>query len=230
MNNHPPRSRQTFSIRTVFLAFPLVFVLLVLIPVGYLLAKSTIEDSEKRAYERLVLENERIRMHLHQISSTVEHINAVNAANIENGNLDDQSLEFLETYFLSQVREYQFISSIYFGNAEGGLANAGREPGLDEFYVIETENFTAGDFVKYAVDEHGARTSVLASVSDYDARTRIWYQLAEARGEAAWTDVYQLFTEQDMAVAASYPVYAEDGRLLGVVACDIFLNQLSSPL
>ena len=195
MNTSRYQIKHFFSIRTIFLIFPLMFVLLVLIPTGYLLAKGTIESSEEQIYERLVLENERVGLHLKQVFSTVQHINRINAVNVENGNLNYQSQESLTNYFLSQVQEYKFISSIYFGIAAGGLANAGFDPGDDGFYVIETESFIAGDFIKYAVDENGERTSVLVSVPDYDARSRGWYQLAEEKGDAIWTDIYQLFTD-----------------------------------
>ncbi|MBU8914225.1 MAG: PAS domain S-box protein, partial [Spirochaetales bacterium] len=42
-----------------------------------------------------------------------------------------------------------------------------------------------------------------------------------------WSPVYILFTGQDLAVAASRPVYDEQGELLGVVAADLFLSDLS---
>src|SRR5205085_1412886 len=46
--------------------------------------------------------------------------------------------------------------------------------------------------------------------------------------EATWSAPYILFTGQDMAIAASRPIYDDQQNLLGVVSVDIFLSQISN--
>ena len=221
------RSNQKFSIRVVFFAFPIVFVFFALLPTAYLLFYNARVEYEQSTDEILTLEANRINVYLEEIFSTAQHLIQINVDSIETGVLDAHSQEILQNTFLSQVKQIGFISSIYFGNTEGGLANAGYEAEQDEFYVIGTQNFVAGDFVKYAVDTAGASDLVLKTFPDFDARTRDWYQRAVNSKKATWSDVYLLFTDEDMAVAASQPVYDKDGNLIGVVAADLFLGQLS---
>ncbi len=225
----PPHLKRTFSIRFAAFSAPVIFILCVLLPIAYLMVQSALSEAEERAYERLALEASHIDRHLQEVFSSMQHINAINTEMITSGYLDYRSVEELQRYFLLQVRESDFVSSIYFGNVHGGLANAGRECNGDGYYQISTENFQAGIFEKYLVDANGNSTELLLSESGFDARTRDWYQKALAAEDmAAWSDIYVLFTAQDMALAASYPVYADDGRLLGVAANDLFLGQLST--
>ncbi len=157
-------------------------------------------------------------------------INRANASAIAQGLLSENDPKAMERFFLSQIERQESVSSIYFGNTLGGLADAGRE-GTDGFlYVIATDDFKAGPFRKYAVDDSGGRGELLLTVPDFDARTRPWYAAARETGVSAWSDAYVLFTGQDMAVAASQPVYGDNGQFLGVTATDIFLSRINDYL
>jgi PAS domain S-box-containing protein len=69
---------------------------------------------------------------------------------------------------------------------------------------------------------------VLTTLPLFDARTRPWYTGALEAGDATWSDIYILFTGQDMAIAASRPVYDQGQGLLGVASIDIFISHLSA--
>jgi diguanylate cyclase (GGDEF)-like protein/PAS domain S-box-containing protein len=68
----------------------------------------------------------------------------------------------------------------------------------------------------------------LVSISGFDARERPWYINAEKKGQCVWNDVYILATGQDMALAASCPVYNHQNSFIGVVSLDIFLSHLDN--
>ena len=169
----------------------------------------------------------RIEERLLSFLDTPRHINQVNEAALRRGRLDAHDPSALEGHFWDQVRAFGAVSSIYFGNTAGGLVDSGREGPDGDLYVIATDGFARGTFRKYTTDDEGNRTDLIATVPDFDARTRPWYSNAVASGGAAWSDVYVLFTGQDLALAASRPVYDEQQRLLGVVSVDLFLAQLS---
>lgn len=173
---------------------------------------------------------ENILVHLKAFLETPHHANAVNASLFRQGLLDAGDAEAIERHLLEQVQIVEGITSIYFANDTGGLVDAGREGSGGDLYVILTENFTSGEFRKYAVDEAGDHTKLLATVPEFDARTRPWYTGAVEEQGAVWSDAYILFTGQDMAVSASQPAYAEDGTFLGVLASDIFLSHVSNYL
>lgn len=172
--------------------------------------------------------NARILGHLDAFLDPPRRINGLNADAIGRGAVDPRDQEALQRQFLRQVRVYESVSSAYFGNAAGGLANAGREGGAGPLYVIGTEGFAAGRLVKRTVDAEDRPATVVAAVASFDARTRPWYEVALRRDGPSWTDPYVLSTGQDMAISASLPVRDASGSLLGVASVDIFLSQLGA--
>ena len=195
--------------------------------VGYLSFRNGQKAVNDVAYQLRNDITQRIYDHLHTFLDTPHHINLVNAGTLQQGLIDANDPAALERHFWRQVRMFKSISSIYFGNTQGGLVNSGREGAADSQYVIVTDGFTSGPFKKYATDRLGNRTDLLVTVPDFDARTRQWYAGAVAKGKAVWSPVYILFTGHDMAIAASRPVYNDEQKLLGVVSSDIFLSHIS---
>ncbi|MBN1179809.1 MAG: PAS domain-containing protein [Anaerolineae bacterium] len=169
----------------------------------------------------------RIEEHLYAFLETPHHINEVNASLLSQGVLDAGDAAALERHFWEQVQIFDSVTSIYFGNPAGGMVGSGREGAAGTLYVTGTEGFVGGSFYKYAVDREGLHDELLVAVPDFDARSRPWYAAAVAEGDATWSDVYILVTGQDMAIAASRPVYDDQGTLIGVLSVDIFIAHLS---
>jgi signal transduction histidine kinase/ActR/RegA family two-component response regulator/HAMP domain-containing protein len=149
----------------------------------------------------------------------------VDAAAIRQDRLPAGDQAALQARFLEQVLLSPTVTSIYFANSGGGLADAGREGPGGPLYVIGTDGFTSGVFRKWSVTPDGTRVDLLQTMADFDARVRTWYGTAVARGGPVWT-MHALFTGQDMAITASRPVYDRDGRLVGVLGADLFLSQV----
>ena len=170
----------------------------------------------------------RISEHLLDFLRVPHEINHSNALALQQGLVSAEDSDRLIARFAEQVALFPSVSSVYFGNVRGGVANSGRDPERDSRYVIRTDDFKAGTFRKYATDSRGVRGEELARASGFDARTRPWYKKALAANGPVWSDVYVLFTGQDLALAASRPVYDSHGMALGVVSVDVFLSQLTN--
>lgn len=169
----------------------------------------------------------RISEHLLDFLRLPHEINRRNALALQNGLVPAADPQLLITRFAEQVDLFPSVSSIYFGNAQGGLANSGRDPEHNSRYSIRTDGFEAGTFRKYAMDSRGAQGEEMSRAAGFDARTRPWYKKALAANGPVWSDVYVLFTGQDLALAASRPVYDRHGAALGVVSVDVFLSQFT---
>ena len=167
----------------------------------------------------------RIDTHLKQFLDSTLSVTAIHADLIAAGQLDHHDQQQMETYFFRNMYHYPLVNSMYFGNESGGLVGSGRDGNVP--YVTGTAGYTAGTFYKYAVDSEGVRTSLLSEFPDFDARNRMWFREAERQRTAVWSEPYVLFTGQDMAIAASYPVVLHDGTFAGTLAVDLFLSQLS---
>ena len=61
---------------------------------------------------------------------------------------------------------------------------------------------------------------------DYDPRTRIWYREAVEADDTIISDVYIDRESGDKTVTISSPLYM-DGRFVGVISADLFLNDIS---
>ncbi|ACU91551.1 PAS domain S-box protein [Desulfomicrobium baculatum] len=169
----------------------------------------------------------RISEHLLEFLRLPHEINRRNALALQNGLVPAADPQGLISRFAEQVDLFPSVSSIYFGNAQGGLANSGRDPERNSRYSIRTDDFKAGTFRRYAMDSRGVQGEELSSAAGFDARTRPWYTKALSANGPVWSDVYVLFTGQDLALAASRPVYDSHGTALGVVSVDVFLSQLT---
>jgi PAS domain S-box-containing protein len=210
-------------------AVVLALVLLLLTSIGissaiwYWNGQRMIRDSAQAVQSEIAL---RIKDHLSRFLAVPQEIIAANAAALR---LLDPSVfgpRSIEALLRTQILLFDTVSSVYVGSAEGGIIDAGRESAGGPLYVIETEGFRSGVFKKYRIDENGVRQELIQSIESFDARTRPWFTAAvEAQGPA-WSDIYALFSGQDMAVAASLPLFDEEGRLLYVLSSDIFLSQV----
>ena len=169
----------------------------------------------------------RISEHLLDFLRQPHEINRANAQTLSRGRISPDDPFGLVSRFADQVNLFPSVSSIYFGNVRGGLANSGRDPESDFRYSILTDGFQAGVFRKFALDSRGGLGEELARVEDFDARVRPWYSKALKAGGPVWSDVYVLFTGQDLALAASRPVFDDHGQAVGVVSVDLFLSQLT---
>ena len=218
---------EKIPLRVVFsVPFVLLLVLTVLVVSGISFQNS------RRAVNDVVgrLRNEitaRISQHLSGFLATPHQINANNAYAMRRGGLDPTDPDKLAHHFWQQVHIFDSVTSIYFGNPQGGLALGGREGPEDLYYVITTEDFARGTFHKRLTDAEGNPGELMTAIPDFDARERPWYTGALAAAGPTWSDIYVLFTGQDMALPASRPVYDLEGNLLGVVSIDIFLSHLS---
>ncbi|MGD8626300.1 MAG: histidine kinase dimerization/phosphoacceptor domain -containing protein, partial [Anaerolineae bacterium] len=170
----------------------------------------------------------RIEEHLDTFLRTPHQITRLNASAVRQGWLSLDDMAGMARHFWEQVQVFDSVTSIYFGFSEGGQVGAGREGVEGSLYTTATEGPAAGPWGKYATDGEGNRAGVLTALPHFDARTRPWYTGAVQEGDATWSDVYILFTGQELAIAASRPVYDEGQRLLGVASIDIFISHLSS--
>lgn len=214
-------------LRTVLLVPFLIQIICISGLVGYISysnGQKAVNEVAGRLHHEI---NSRIDEYLKDFIETPVQIIRNNSILISQGLLSYQNQSLLEHFFWEQIQFYRSVSSIYFGNTTGGVANSGREAITGTSYRLGTEGFRSGTFRKYSVTTEGNRAKEIVSVPNFDSRVRPWYKAALLKGDVAWSDVYILFTGQDMAISASKPVYSSS-RLLGVVSVDLFLSDISS--
>lgn len=217
-------------IKTVILSTFVVQILFVGIGVLFLSYLNSTKAINKIVYDLKVEINKRIETELNAYFRCPVVINKSNANNLKNELLDINKQEQFVKHFTDQIKIYPNVNSVYFGNIKGGIANAGRENNGESLYHIITDNFSKGNFAKYKIDDLGNRVELISQSPNFDARTRPWFIGAIETKDLFWSDIYVLFTGQDIAISSSYPVYNEKKELLGVMSTDLFLSYISKYL
>lgn len=219
------RRPKSISLKNL-LFLPVLFALFALALVGYLSFRNGQQAVNDVAHQLRLEINSRIEEHLLTFLDIPVRINQANAEAFRRGVPDVHDQKALEHYFWEQIQLFDSVTSVNFGNRAGGLANAGREGVGGPLYVIATEDYASGAFHKFATDSYGNRGQLLESIPSFDARERSWYVDALKKERDVWSDVYILFTGQDMCLTVSRPVYDTDDMFLGVTAVNIFLSHL----
>ena len=72
---------------------------------------------------------------------------------------------------------------------------------------IPSAGLIAGTRYEYLAGDGGERLELLKADPGFDARERPWFSAAREAGAAVWSEVYPLFAEDALVIAASRPVY-----------------------
>ncbi len=216
------------SIRTLLILIVSIFVTIVVFLTSYLSYRY-----HTRSTNSLITSSARnLNLSIYnEISSFFREpveINTLNSRLIRNKLLDVNNQSKLMDHFSAQMRAFNSATSISFANPEGGLANAGVEKKMQQYYVIYTDGFKSGVFNKYAVDEQFQKTELMTRLPHFDARIRPWFKKAIAHDDLVWGDPYLMATEHDLGINSSLAVRNEKDELIGVVCVDLFLSDISS--
>ncbi|MEM7352792.1 MAG: response regulator, partial [Acidobacteriota bacterium] len=174
--------------------------------------------------------SEHIREYLQSYLETPHLINQLNADAIALGQLDWRDPQALSRHFWHQLGHFDNAEFIFFGSVEGGAAGAGRA--ADGSTTVDHTDFEpsvglrSGTRYEYLAEAGGERGPLLKADPGFDARRRPWFVSAENLDVPVWSEVYPLFAESALAIAASQAVRDATGTLLGVLAVDLRLAGL----
>ncbi|MBD1907072.1 PAS domain S-box protein [Funiculus sociatus GB2-A5] len=177
--------------------------------------------------------SDRTGQHLESYTDLPQKVAQVVADDLELGkiNLDSQNLQGLDTYFLKRIKTFNSVSFIYTGNEQGKFIGAGpvRRDGTLSYIIEVTDGTTNGSYVSYATDNQANRTKKLNVVPNYDPRRRPWYKAAVQKGKPTWSEIYAFIGEANkgLTITAVNPFSTQSGKLSGVTAVDLYLNDIN---
>ncbi|OCR02521.1 histidine kinase [Oscillatoriales cyanobacterium USR001] len=148
----------------------------------------------------------------------------MNAAAIRAGNIDPENFPNLERYFWYQTQVSDRMTTIYYGSETGKFLLLKREQ-IPLLYIQDEST----DFMRkiYRLDNRGNRTDLM-KIDKYDPRTRPWYKAAATTGKSTWSSIYQFTAMPVLGITPAVPIYNETGKLQGVLAIDLTLEQISN--
>ncbi len=213
------------SLRQILILPFVLQIFTTVILIGYL----SFRNGEK-AVNRLVtqLENEitnGVEEHLNNYLEYPQIIVESNINGIQLEQLNTKNADVLSLHFLQQIHLFKSVRAIYFvGDYENGEYGLARRNLDGTFKMRLFEDFP--NRVSYLVNKEGQRIKIL-QVKPYYPQTRPWYKAAVETGKPTWSPIYN-FTEGELGITFSAPVFNKTGTFGGVIAVDLILNQISN--
>jgi diguanylate cyclase (GGDEF)-like protein len=170
----------------------------------------------------------RVEQKLTSYLSTPWLVNQSNSDAILRGSLDlnlAQTNSQREQYLWQQMQLFPALAWISLGTETGDTLGVWRPDDQAKLQFSVSNRSTKYFGTYYDTDDRGLRTSKMNVENGvFDPRTRPWYREAVAAKKGIWTSIYNGFTPGTIFIAASQPLYDQDGKLLGVSGIDISLT------
>jgi PAS domain S-box-containing protein len=164
-----------------------------------------------------------VRKHIGNFTETPFVWLELNESVFQTGNLDVEDFEQLKRLFWRQIQLSEQITTLYFGTKSGNYLQV--ERGNPPRMLIRNDS-TAPNWEIYQLDDKGNPIKRLETQS-YDPRKRPWYQAAEKAGQPVWSPIYLFANPPELGITPAIPLYDRQKNLLGVMATDLTLEQLS---
>lgn len=172
----------------------------------------------------------RVNQHLDSYLSVPHQVAEQNAAAMNQGLLNPQNLEEIEGFFWKQMKLFNTIGYISYGDITGEYVGTG--------YYLDPNHLQTGDVSSrrygdnksrtYNTDSQGHRTN-LVEISNYYFQVEPWYADTVRANRPIWSRIGLWDDNPDIiSISFSAPVYDQNNRLIGVVGVDQRLSQIST--
>jgi sigma-B regulation protein RsbU (phosphoserine phosphatase) len=195
--------------------------------VGYLSLRNGQQAVTDLANQLMTEVSNRTRQQLNDYLSMPHRINQINIDAIETGLLNLENFDRAGLYFWKQVQAFNNVGFISYALADGRFIGAGKYIPGEGVIIDELSARTNGEVATYAVNKQGDRGKVLRVHAD-DFVASAWYIQGAKAGKPTWTSVYSVDEINFIAVEAVRPIYAKNGKLLGVIGVDLQLSNITN--
>lgn len=197
--------------------------------VGYLSLRNG-QQAVNELSQRLRQEmTDRINQHLDSYFATPRQLTQTTADAIHMGLIDPQNLEQVGQFFWKQMQHYD-VGYILFGSQSGDFAASGKyfDDGRITIDELSLRKHKTQDNYVYEADKEGNRLRQVDINRNYEFFKEPWYAQALKQQQALWTPIYQWETSPyPLSVAYSQPVRDRNNRLIGAIAVEQRLSQIS---
>ena len=178
----------------------------------------------------------RIDQELDSYMDTPKKVVEINSRAINLGLSNPDNAEEITKFFWTQIQTFD-IGYILFGLKSGVHLGSGHFYGDERVTIDEVNVERLGDskLLIFGTDEKGNRTKVLEDLGEtlvdgkFTLQDEGWYKEAAEKGKSIWSPVYNLVLEPfALAIATSTPIYDKNNELLGVIAVEQQLAQISN--
>ena len=203
--------------------------------VGYLSFRNGQAAINNLAAQLRVETSKRIDVHLHEYLDNSRRIAEISADAFAQGLIEPTDLRKIGRFFWKYREVYDFdgeFGFLLFGSIERDHVSVG-EHFDDGRITINEINSRSSDrsFRVYEADSQGNQTKLLMKDDDYinQFQKEAWYAEQIARKRMLFTSVYQWETSPfPLNIAASVPVYDRQQKLIGAIAIEKRISNIST--
>lgn len=174
--------------------------------------------------------SERIDQHLDSYMAVPQKLLQINSNSINMGLLNLEDRKQVGTFFWHQVHPFE-VGYVIFGFKTGDYIAAGHlfDDGRITIDDLSPKDHQGSNHLyTWETDDQGQRTKIILDNGEFDLTQESWYSEAVKQNRAIWTSVYNWVVEPfPLSIAASRPIYDQDNKLIGVVAIEQRLSQIS---
>lgn len=121
------------------------------------------------------------------------------------------------------------VYSFSYGTKDGEYYGV-RHNVKNELEFMKSNADTYGHSQYYEVKNDLTIGGVRLYLNEFDPRKRDWYKVAEEEKKPVFSEVYKHFIANDLAISASYPIYDDQGMLMGVLGTHVLLSRMNQEL
>jgi len=248
-NIHPGKKTKSIPLRLI-LVVPFVLQIFAAVGlVGYLSFKNGQQAVNDLANQLIDKASQQVDEHLAIYLALPQQLSQLNADAISAGQLNLNNQRANEQYLFRQAKAFKDITYIGYALTDGREAGAGRWiNGVD---LLVYENLIGdGKASEYVADNRGNRVKLLQSY-EFDPWTQQGTKDAARLGKPIWGPIFTFEPPENLQITeagkalqtqnptsnigyeyyvglpARYPIYDQNGKLLGVIAIDLLLTNIS---
>ena len=167
-----------------------------------------------------------VKKHFKTFTDNPDRFLKINVAGIRVDNFDLNDYPTMARYFWEQTQISDAVPYIYFANPQGDFVGVWQE--ADDLATLQIRNeLTAPSREIYQLDRQGNQIALIMN-DVYDPLTRPWYQAALKAGKPTWSPIYVFAASTHLGITYAVPVYDSSKSLLGVLAADLTLSDISN--
>lgn len=173
--------------------------------------------------------SDRVLQQLDTLTLSSRRVAQTSQLAIETGRIDPENSRSFLSFFWQQASTYQ-IGFLLYGDQQGRLLAAGNHFNDGTVSVIELnpQKYQSRDLYVYRADAQGHPLKQADLIPDYNFQSEDWFATTLKLGRPNWSSIYNWQAPPyPLAVSASVPVKDQQGRVIGSVAAESRLSEIS---
>lgn len=167
----------------------------------------------------------RVAEHIKNFSNTSYQFLQINLATIQSGDFNLSDYPAMADLFWEQTQISEAVPYLYFANPQGDFVGCclQRENGK----TLQIRDSSTRPYREvYQLDFRG-KPQALIEQDLYDPRIRPWYQEVVEAQQPTWSSIYLFAASPQLGITQAVPIYDDLDTLLGVLAIDLTLSDIS---